>query len=187
MSRGPVPLLDVPMEHGMAEDGLEGRLAADDEAACGKLTPRIPIGRDCSGPTVGETIPMTMESLTSFHNPSIQGAAKAGKRERSFALSLPALVKGLDAAGRRFEEHSAICGISAQEASFRLRAPVLIGARVTLALDIPRTLMLERSLKLVVSGSVVFVQSEKENGKTQIIVARLDRGFRLHPDLLSPA
>jgi hypothetical protein len=132
-------------------------------------------------------MPIDMEMAKSLHDPSTQGVARAGKRERSFELSLPALVKGLDAAGRKFEERTAICGISAQEVSFRLKARLIIDSRVTLFLDIPRTLILESPLRMVLSGAVVYVRFEEKNDKLQFIVVRLDRGFRLHPNSLPPA
>ena len=132
-------------------------------------------------------MPPDMEMVKSLHDPSTQGAARAGKRERSFELSLPALVKGLDAAGRKFEERTLVCGISAQEASLRLKAKLGIDCRVTLFLDIPRTLILESPLRMVLSGAVVYVRMEDGNDKTQLVVVRLDRGFRLHPNSLPPA
>jgi hypothetical protein len=132
-------------------------------------------------------MPIDMEMAKSLHDPSTQGVARAGKRERSFELSLPALVKGLDAAGRKFEERTAVCGISAQEVSFRLKARLIIDSRVTLFLDIPRTLILESPLRMVLSGAVVYVRFEEKNDKLQFIVVRLDRGFRLHPNSLPPA
>ncbi len=129
-----------------------------------------------------------MDMVKSLHDPSsTTGAAKAGKRERSFELSLPALVKGLDAAGRRFEEQTAVSGISAQEVSFRLKARLMIDSRLTLFLDVPRTLILESPLRLVLSGSVVYVRLEERSEKPQAIVVRLDRGFRLHPNSAPPA
>jgi hypothetical protein len=128
-----------------------------------------------------------MEMAKSLHDPSTQGAAKAGKRERSFELSLPALVKGLDAAGRKFEEKTSVCGISAQEVSLRLKARLLIDSRLTLFLDIPRTLILESPLRMVLSGAVVYVRLEEKSEKTQFLVVRLDRGFRLHPNSAPPA
>ncbi len=134
-----------------------------------------------------ETIPGDMDMAKSFLTSSDQGAAKAGKRERSFELSLPALVKGLDAAGRKFEERTAVCGISAQEVSLRLKARLIIGSRVTLFLDIPRTLILESPLRMVLSGAVIHVRLEEANGKQQFIVVRLDRGFRLHPNSAPPS
>jgi hypothetical protein len=130
---------------------------------------------------------IVMDAEKSLPSPPAQGAAAAGKKERTFDLSLPALIKGLDAAGRKFEERSAVCAISAQEVSFRLKARLIIDSRVTLFLDIPRTLILESPLRMVLSGAVVYVRFEEGNGKQQYIVVRLDRGFRLHPNNVPPA
>jgi hypothetical protein len=127
---------------------------------------------------------MDMNTAKAFPNPSTQGAARAGKRERTFELSLPALVKGLDARGKRFEERTQICAISSQELSFRLNARLLIGSKTTVSLDIPRTLILESPLRLLVSGLVIYVRSEVENGKSQYLTIRLDRSFRLQPNPL---
>jgi hypothetical protein len=123
-----------------------------------------------------------MNTLKAFHNPSTQGAARAGKRERTFELSLPALVKGFDARGKRFEERTMICAISAQELSFRLNARLLIGGKMTVSLDVPRTLILESPLRLLVTGLVVYVRSETGNGKSQYVSISLDRSFRLQPN-----
>jgi hypothetical protein len=128
-----------------------------------------------------------MDTEKSFPSPPTRGAAGAGKKERTFDLSLPALVKGLDAAGRKFEEKSAVCAISAQEVSFRLKARLIIDSRVTVFLDIPRTLILESPLRMVLSGAVVYVRFEEGNAKQQYVVVRLDRSFRLHPSNLPPA
>ena len=132
-------------------------------------------------------MPDAMETAKSYPSPSPSplAAPRNGKKERTFEISLAALVKGLDAAGRRYEERSSVCAISAQEVSFRLKARLLIGSRITLFLDIPRTLILESPLRLVLSGAVVFVRLEEDNGKQQFVVVRLDRTFRLHPNTLS--
>lgn len=128
-------------------------------------------------------MPVEMDIAKSFHEPSFQGAAKAGKRERVFELSLPALVKGLEAAGQRFEERTSVCAISAQEASFRLKSRLLIGSKVVLALDIPRTLILEKPLRMVLTGAVFYVRFEAgSNGQNQFVSVSLERGFRLLPN-----
>jgi hypothetical protein len=127
-----------------------------------------------------------MNTDKAFHNPSTQGAARAGKRERTFELSLPALVKGLDARGKRFEEQTQIAAISAQEVSCRLNARLLIGSKTTVSLDIPRTLILESPLRLLVTGVVIYVRSEAANGKNQYVSIHLDRSFRLQPNLVLP-
>ena len=128
-----------------------------------------------------------MDTEKSFSSPPTQAAAEGGKKERTFDLSLPALVKGLDAAGRKFEEKSTVCTISAQQVSFRLKARLIIDSRVTVFLDIPRTLILESPLRMVLSGAVVYVRFEEGNAKQQYVVVRLDRSFRLHPTGVPPA
>jgi hypothetical protein len=128
-----------------------------------------------------------METAKALHETSTPSAARAGKRERSFELSLPALVKGLDATGRKFEERTSVCGISAQEVSLRLKARLMIDSRVTIFLDIPRTLILESPLRMVLSGAVVYVRLEEKGEKSQLIAVRLDRSFRLHPNSMPPA
>ena len=132
-------------------------------------------------------MPVEMETVKLLHDTSVQGVPKAAKRERSFELSLPALVKGLDATGRKFEERTSVCGISAEEVSLRLKARLMIDSRVTLFLDIPRTLILESPLRMVLSGAVVYVRLEEKADKTQLLVVRLDRGFRLPPNSAPPA
>jgi hypothetical protein len=112
---------------------------------------------------------------------------RAAKRERSFELSLPAVVKGLDARGKRFEERTMACAISAQELSIRLNTRLMIGAKTTVALDVPRTLILENPLRLLLTGLVVYVRSETENGKSQYVTVRLDRRFRLQPNVAAVA
>jgi len=110
---------------------------------------------------------------------SLQGGLRTGKRERAFDLSLPARVTGLDAVGRKFEERTEICSISAQEASFRLQTRLLLGSKIALNLDVPMTIILEKPLRLLLSGTVVFVKSEDAQGKKQYLAARLDRSYKL--------
>ena len=128
-----------------------------------------------------------MDIVKAFPTPSTQGEARAGKRERSFELSLPAVVKGLDARGKRFEERTMACAISAQELSFRLNTRLMIGGKMTVAIDVPRTLILESPLRLLITGLVVYVRSEAENGKSQYVTVRLDRRFRLQPNVVPAA
>lgn len=110
---------------------------------------------------------------------SFSGAVPAGRRERAFELVLPALVSGADASGKRFEERTDISSISAQEVSFPLKTRLLVGAKVLLNLDVPRTLILEKPLRLLLSGSVVSARAEDGRGKRQSVAARLDRTYKL--------
>jgi hypothetical protein len=120
-----------------------------------------------------------VEMNKEFVPPVPRRRTRGPRRERSFELSLPGVVRGTDALGRRFEERTATCSLSAQEATFRINAPLLIGAKVNLALEIPRTLILEKPMKLQVSGAIVYVRSEIGNGKVQLAIVRLERGFKL--------
>jgi hypothetical protein len=114
---------------------------------------------------------------------TVSGAAyrtpAPARRERAFDLALAAVVSGLDAAGRRFEERTDISSISAEEVAFALRTRVLIGSKVVLNLDVPRTLILEKPLRLLLSGSVVSASADDDRGRRQRVAARLDRAYRL--------
>jgi hypothetical protein len=123
-----------------------------------------------------------MEEKLETPKPSIHGASKAGKRERAFDLSLPALVTGLDAMDNRFREKTLISSISAEEATVWLRSPVTIGAKLDIALDIPKTLILENSLKLQLSGTVRLAQIDSTRlGKKHLVSLQLDKKFKLLP------
>jgi hypothetical protein len=114
--------------------------------------------------------------------PSIHGASKDGKRERAFELSLPALVTGLDALENKFREKTLLTSISSEEATVWLRSHVPLGAKLDISLDIPKTLILENSLKLQLTGTVLLVQTDSvHNGKKQLVSLRLDKKFKLLP------
>jgi hypothetical protein len=113
------------------------------------------------------------------HKPSIQGATKVSKRERSFELSLPALVSGTDVKGKEFEENTKILSISAQIALFWLKSKVLIGTPLCMSLQIPKTIILENRLNLLVSGTVNLVQGNTNKKNNQLISVQLDRTFKI--------
>ena len=118
--------------------------------------------------------------------PTLHGAARAGKRERAFELSLPAVVTGLDAEGNKFREKTLLFSISSEEASVWLKSKVLPGSKLDVSLEIPKTLILENHLKLQLSGTVTITQADSErNGKKQLISLRLDKKFKLLPIPLS--
>ncbi len=152
-----------------------------------KNNPGIPHDERLARPVRSGRMALTMDTTRIPSQTSFHAASRALKRERSFELSLPALVKGIDAAGRRFEEATEIVEISAQEASFRLRTRMLAGAKVTIALSVPRTLILEKPLRLLVTGAAVTVRSEDEGGLRQLVSVRLDRAFRLHAEASAAA
>jgi hypothetical protein len=112
----------------------------------------------------------------------VHGAARDGKRERAFELSLPALVTGVDALDNKFRERTLITSISCEEATIWLRSQVPAGAKLDISLDIPKTLILENSLKLHLTGTVLLSRSDSSrNGKKQLVSLRLDKKFKLLP------
>jgi hypothetical protein len=123
-----------------------------------------------------------MEQKEESFKPSIHGAARAGKRERAFELSLPAVVTGVDALKNKFREKTQILSISSEEATVWLRSRVMTGTKLDISLDIPKTLILESHLKLHLSGTVTLTQANSSrNGKKQMVSLRLDRRFKLLP------
>jgi len=114
--------------------------------------------------------------------PSTNGAAKAGKRERAFELSLPAVVTGRDALENRFREKTQILSISSEEATVWLKSRVEIGSKLDISLDIPKTLILESHLQLKLTGTVIFAEADSvQRGKKHLIALRLEKKFKLLP------
>jgi hypothetical protein len=122
-----------------------------------------------------------MDLAKLLDKPSFQGTTRAVKRERSFELSLPALVTGLNAAGTEFQERTELYSISSQEASFWLNSGITIGSKLSLSLKIPKTLILENQLRLIISGTVVYAKSDRSAKKKQLVSIRLDKSYKILP------
>ncbi|MEE9502618.1 MAG: hypothetical protein V3V48_11120 [Candidatus Aminicenantaceae bacterium] len=120
-----------------------------------------------------------MDLTRTLDKASVPNKTTAQKQERYFELSVPALVSGANAKGEEFEERTKISSISSQEASFWLKVKVTIGTRINLCLQIPKTLILESHLNLLISGEVVFVQTETDSRKKQLVIIRLDRSYKI--------
>jgi len=121
-----------------------------------------------------------MNAKRTLDRPSYQSAFKDTKRERSFELSLPALINGIDAVGKEFQEYTELISLSSQEAIFKLDSKVIIGSKLCMSLDIPKTLFLENQLKLEMSGNVRFVKAEHNDSKKQLIILRLNKNYKIN-------
>jgi len=131
---------------------------------------------------ISEKISSGMKEMRPSLDSSIQSTAKAKqKRERSFELSLPALVRGQDENGNPFEEATRILSISSQNAQLWLKSKVLIGTPLQVSLDIPKTILLENRLSLNISGTVVLVQANSNKRHNQLVSLQLDRTFKIRP------
>jgi len=120
-----------------------------------------------------------MDVTRTFEKASDLKKTNAHRQERYFELSVQALVSGATAKGKEFEERTKIASISSQEASFWLKEKVTIGTRINMCLEIPKTLILESHLALMISGDVIFVQSETNSRKKQLVIIRLDRTYKI--------
>lgn len=126
-------------------------------------------------------MPLKMKLARPLDKSSIQGAARVANKERCFKLSLPALVIGIDAYGNKFQERTELSSISSQEAIFLLNSGITIGSKLNLSLDIPKTLVLENQLKLLISGRVFYVKAEGNKNKKQLISIHLDKNYKIQP------
>jgi hypothetical protein len=103
------------------------------------------------------------------------------KKERAFEMSLPALVTGRDACEAEFAEKIQVTSLSAQEAVFWLAAKVMIGSKLSLHLEVPRTFLLERPLQVRLAGTVQYVRADLSmSDKDQLVSIRLDQSFRIN-------
>lgn len=112
---------------------------------------------------------------------SIQGVTGERRGERQLELSLPALVLGENAAGRKFKETTELLSISSEMARFCLKNPVKIGTVLKLSLEIPATAMLIHPLHLEISGQVVRVEFNDQNALRQLVTLELRKKFQLQP------
>jgi hypothetical protein len=102
------------------------------------------------------------------------------KKERAFAMSLPALAMGRDAFEVDFAEKILVTSLSAQEAVFWLAAKVTIGSKLTILLEVPQTSLLEQPLRIRLAGTVQYVRADLSvSEKDQLVSARLDPCFRI--------
>lgn len=122
-----------------------------------------------------------MMSAKLSNKPFTEENTGSPERERSFELSIPAIVSGFNASGKEFQECTELTSISSQKAIFKLDSGVIIGSRLNLTLDIPKTILLECQLRLDISGNVYFAKAVRNGKKKQLIFLRLDKGYKIKP------
>lgn len=99
--------------------------------------------------------------------------------ERSFKLSLPISVRGKDYFGNGFKENTILSLISCQKAIFRLESRVKINSRLELTLSVPKTYLLERPIKIFLSGVVSNIEDLRSSGKQSLIFVELDKKYKI--------
>lgn len=103
--------------------------------------------------------------------------------ERSFDLSLPVTIKGIDAKGCEFQEHTKLQSISSEVATFWIDSGVTLGSKLNICLEVPKTIILENQMRVLLSGDVVFVKEDGSNHKKHLISVRLDKNYKIQPQI----
>lgn len=112
-------------------------------------------------------------------NKRLPQTPRTPNQERSFDLSLSIRVKGLDASGNEFQERTELNTISSQLATFWIDSGVTIGSKLDLCLEVPKTIILEQQIKLLLSGDVIFIKADSQNHKKHLISVRLDKNYKI--------
>jgi hypothetical protein len=99
----------------------------------------------------------------------------------TFKLSLPVLVRGIKADGTELEEKAVITSINSNKAVLMLKSKILIGTKLNLNVDIPKTLFLENKFTLYLSGEVVHINFKQNKQYDQIITVELNKGYKIQP------
>jgi hypothetical protein len=115
---------------------------------------------------------ITWESRPARHRPA----------ERGFKLSLPMTVEGPDPEGTFFHEETTLAYMSHQGALFPLQSPVALGSRLKLVIGLPPKLGEGRSLRLVVKGTIVDVDSGDGDGAAPQVALRLESRYLIQAD-----
>lgn len=102
--------------------------------------------------------------------------------ERGFEIPLPMTVEGEDARGRKFCEETVLSYMSHKGASFPLRAPVAAGTRLRLAISLPPRLAEDKTLKMIVHGQTILVESASEPGEPPRVSIRLESRYLIEPE-----
>lgn len=99
--------------------------------------------------------------------------------EKVFDMPVPVFVSGKNAGGKIFTEESRLKNISAQMAVLSLENKVIVGEKLKLELNIPKTLILKNKLTLLVAGEVERTRRNSENGGEQIVEISLSSSYKI--------
>jgi len=102
--------------------------------------------------------------------------------ERGFKLALPMTVQGSDPAGRDFEEETVLDYMSHSHASFILKNAVIRESQLRLIVGLPPKLSEDQDLKLIIRGSVAFLERRREGEASQRISLALESRYVIKPE-----
>lgn len=100
------------------------------------------------------------------------------RREHRFNLPLPAVVQGRSPDGTPFFEKSSLHNISSTGAFFFLDSAIVIGSKIQVLIDLPRTLTEKKDLKLSLNGAVTRLTKSEDPSKKQGVALRFTKKIR---------
>ncbi len=103
-------------------------------------------------------------------------------QEKGFNLSLPTRVEGLDMEGNFFNEKTSLSYISHQGSSFWLRTPISIGQDLKVIVDLPPKLAQDQDLKLIIKGTVIFIEAATDQIPKQRISIKFENKYIIQND-----
>lgn len=101
--------------------------------------------------------------------------------EKGFKLPLKTIIEWKDTSGKSMTEHSVLSYISQNGSSFNMRAPVLLGQELKLAIDLPEGLSDGDDLKMIIKGKVVFVETSLEDSTLQKVTLKFKNQYIIKP------
>jgi len=106
-----------------------------------------------------------------------------GGRDPGFTFPLPTSVQGVNARGSEFAEDTVLSYINHELSSFILKNPIQIGARLRMAIDLPKKLSLDdKDLKLVLKGCVEKVEIQRDRAASQKVTVKFDGKYIIKAD-----
>ncbi|MBC7348375.1 MAG: PilZ domain-containing protein [Candidatus Aminicenantes bacterium] len=94
------------------------------------------------------------------------------RREWRFDLPLPAEIKGQLPQGKQFKEKTVVENISSTGAYFTLDSSLVVGSKVSLAIELPPELTEGQKIKLCLEGVTVRLEKKGAKGRKQGVAVR---------------
>jgi hypothetical protein len=103
------------------------------------------------------------------------------RREWRFDLPLTAVVEGKLPQGKKFREDAMLENISSGGAYFCLDSGVVVGSKLSLAIDLPKELTEGKKARLQIGGMAVRLVKADQKGKKQGVAVRFGKNFKFVP------
>jgi len=110
------------------------------------------------------------------------GTIKNDLIEDGFNLPLSTKVEGVTPSGKSFEENTVLSYISHHGSSFWLKNHVVLGSEMRLSIGLPPKLSEDKSLKLIIRGKVIFIESPKNSEGGQRVSLKFENKYIISDD-----